>query len=172
MQHEIDKKNIEISEGNYTFKDVLSKEYAPSSLREEMENCNLLFIPYENFRDRKGLFFPEDTYRLYDYFKENEKSNGIRSEICISDEEYLELELHADTVNIASIIVNSAAFSIVCSMIASYLYDKFKTHNKKDVNMNITVTVEENEKSKTIHYRGNIEDFEKSMESIDKHLFK
>lgn len=139
---------------------------------DTIKKADILILPYEGFRDRSDYLFPEETYKLYDYLKENTLSNSITVEICSSDEEYKELELHADVINIAQIIVNSSAYAIVVGLITNYLYDKLKHYNKKDINANVSITVETNGKSKTIRYEGSIENFESAMKSVDEHILK
>lgn len=173
LKHENnDEDKVEVLEGIYTFDTIYKKPYIPENLIEEIKKSNVLLIPRENFRGKKGTFFPEETYSLFTYLRENFKDKGINIEICTSDDDYQELELHSELVNIAEIIVESGLFSIVTSMIASYLYDILKKHNRKDIGTSVNITVEEKGKSKTVHYEGSIENFESAMKSVEEHIFK
>lgn len=71
-------------------------------------------------------------------------------------------------------IVQWAVWPITTSIIAAYLYDKLKKSNKspKETNTDVNVIVEKNEKSKMIHYQGSVENFEKTMKTIDETIFK
>lgn len=173
MKHENNGKDkVEILEGIYTFDTIYKKPYIPENLIEEIKKSNVLLIPRENFRGKEGTFFPEETYILFTYLRENLKDKEINIEICTSDEEYQELELHSELVNIAEIIVESGLFSIITSMIAAYLYDLLKKHNRKDISTSVNITVEKKGKSKTVHYEGSIENFESAMKSVEEHIFK
>lgn len=173
MKHESNEKcKLDISDGIYTFENIFEMPYIPRELMDSIKKSDILLLPYTNFKGREEKFFPEETYKFYDYLIEKGKENGLDSEICISDDEYNELELHADVINIANIIVQWAVFPVLASMVANYLCEKIKQYNKTDINTKVNISVEKNGKSKTIHYEGTIENFESAMKSIDEHIFK
>ena len=101
-------------------------------------------------------------------------NENVKVDICISDEDFKKLELHADIVYIATMIVQWAVLPITTSIIAAYLYDKLNKSNKspKETNTDVNVIVEKNGKSKMVHYQGSIENFEKTMKTIDETIFK
>lgn len=174
MKHEsYEKSKIEITNG-ILFSEIYQKPYIPLNLIDKIKEADILLLPYEGFRGRTDYLFPEETYKVYEYLLDNIKDTELKLEICSSDEEYRELELHADVINIAHIIVNSTAYAIVIGIITNYLYDKLKDYNKKDVdvNANVNITVESKGKSKSISYEGSIENFERAMKSLDEHMFK
>lgn len=76
-------------------------------------------------------FFLKKHPKFINIFLNHIKDTEFKLEICSSDEDYKELELHADLINIVNIIVNSAAYSIVIGLITNYLYDKLKDYNKR-----------------------------------------
>lgn len=175
MKHESNETSkIEITDGKYTFSDIYQKDYTPHEIIDVIKQADILILPYEGFRDRSDYLFPEETFKLYDYIKGAIQVQGesLTVEICSSDEEYKELELHADVINIANIIVNSSVYAIVVGIITSYLYDKLKKYNKKDINTNVSITVETDGESKTIRYEGSIENFESAMKSVDEYIIK
>lgn len=174
MKHESDiEKMIDVVDTELGFDAIYNKEYMPKEYEEEIRSANILLIPNENFRDKQGLFFPECTDEFFEFMKEKETEN-VKVDICISDENYIKLELHADIVYIATMIVQWAVWPITTSIIAAYLYDKLKKSNKspKETNTDVNVIVEKNGKSKMIHYQGSVENFEKTMKTIDETIFK
>ena len=82
------------------------------------------------------------------------------------------MELHADIVYVATLVVQYTVLPIVTSMIASYLYDKVKSMNKEkdETNTNVHIIVEKNGKSKKVDYEGSIENFEKAMKTVEKNF--
>lgn len=174
MKHESDiEKMIDVIDTELSFESVYKKEYMPREYEDEIKSANVLLIPNENFRGKQGLFFPECTDELLDFMKEQENEN-VKVDICISDEDFKKLELHADIVYIATMIVQWAVLPITTSIIAAYLYDKLNKSNKspKETNTDVNVIVEKNGKSKMVHYQGSIENFEKTMKTIDETIFK
>lgn len=102
-------------------------------------------------------------------------------DIAISDEDFRKIELHSDLVNVATIIVNSAAFSIACSLVASFLYDMAKKLLKRpeDLNAKVKIITEETKtkktktkKTKSITYEGPVLGIKEALEQASKDLFK
>lgn len=175
MKHETNKAGeLQIIDGLYTFEEIYKKPYCPQDLIENIRKSTILFLPYEDFRDRNDFLFPEQTYELYSFFLENNNNPDMIVDICVSDSEYKELELHSNCINIPHLITQYALLPIVTSMIANFLYEKLRNNNRKasEVSTNIKLTVEKTGKSKTINYEGSIENFEKAMNTIDEHIFK
>ena len=130
MQHESDiEKMIDVVDTELSFESIYNKNYMPKEYEEEIKAANILLIPRENFRDKQGLFFPECTDEFLEFMKERENAN-VKVDICISDEDFIKLELHADIIYIATMIVQWAVWPITTSIIAAYLYDKLKKTNK------------------------------------------
>lgn len=173
MRHEIEEKaQIYITDGLYTFEDIYNKPYTPKELIENIKKAEILFLPYEDFRERNEFLFAEETYKLYSYFLEHKQNADLNVDICSSDENYYELELHAEVINIPLLIVQWLVLPTVTSMIGSYLFGKMVKFMKNDMNTKVSITVEKDGKAKTIHYEGSAKDFESTMKSIDEHIFK
>lgn len=174
MKHESDKiQEVEIEDISLNFDEVYTKQYIPTDHLDDIKKANVLLLPNENFKGNKGYFFPECTEEVYQYLKENE-NDDINFDICSSDEDYKEIELHADVINIPLIIAQWIVIPTLTNMLASYLYDKIKNtfSDSKDVNTNINIIVEKKGKSKMIKYDGSIENFEKAMKNINETIFK
>ena len=172
MLHESElEKKIQVTDVDINFESIYEKDYIPKKYIEDIKQANVLIIPNEGFREKKGYFFPECTSEFYHYLR---SQTGVKTEICIDDDEFKKLELHADIVYVATLIVQYAILPIVTSMIASYLYDKVKSMNKgkSETNTNVHIIVEKNGKSKKIDYEWTIENFEDAMKTVEKTIFK
>ena len=162
---------VEISDG-ISFNDVYKKPYVPIELIDEIKSASVLLLPYENFRDKVDYCFPEETYNFYKFILDNTKEKNIKTEICISDEHYKEIELHADTINIPDIIMSNLVFKVIVKTIKHYLFNKKKIYARDDLRFKVDMTVVKGKKSKKIKYEGNIENFERVMKSFDENGFK
>ena len=172
MLHESDlEQKSNVTDVDINFESIYEKDYIPQKYIEEIKQANVLIIPNEGFRDKKGLFFPECTSEFYQFLK---SKSEIKTEICIDDDEFEKLELHADIVYVATLVVQYTVLPIVTSMSASYLYDKVKSMNKEkdETNTNVHIIVEKNGKSKKVDYEGSIDNFEKAMKTVEKTIFK
>lgn len=174
MEHESNEiSNLKIIDYTEGFEEIYQKPYIPEEFINDIKEANVLLVPSESFRDKKGLFFPEYTEEFFRYLKEK-KDDNLKVDIAVSDEDFNQLELHADVVNIPNLIIMSGFLPIVTSIIASYLYDKLKHEDKspKDINTNVDMIVEEDGNKKRVIYKGSIENFPKAMETLEDTLFK
>jgi hypothetical protein len=172
MLHESNEKSkIQISDATVSFNDVYQNSNLPPELLEKIKTADILLLPYEDFREYQNCLFPEQTYQFYTHLTKEAEKQHLSVDIGVSDEDYKEIELHADVVNIADVLIQWVLFPVVAGMISAYLYDLVRQRKKK-MNANIKITVEKNGKAKTVNFEGDIENFERAMKSIDETIFK
>lgn len=175
MKHEVLDKKIEVGETDITFESIYNKPFIPQDYIEDIKNADILIIPEENFREEGDVLFPETTREFLEYLREGIPED-MSVDIAISDEDFRKIELHSDLVNVATIIVSSAAFSIACNLLSSFLYDTAKKLLKKseDLNAKVKIISEETKtkKSKCITYEGPVSGIKEALEQASKDLFK
>jgi len=173
LLHESDlENNIKITDTDINFEIIYNKNYIPQQYINEIKKANVLIIPSEGFRDDNDIcYFPECTSEFYGFLKNKKK---IQTEICIDDDHFQTLELHADIIYIATLMVQYVVLPIVINLISAYLVDKVKSMNEdsKSINVNIHIIVEKNGKSKKIDYNGSVANLEKTMKVVEKTIFK
>ncbi|EJL29090.1 hypothetical protein [Brevibacillus sp. BC25] len=171
MIHESNEvKKIEINDVATTFSEIYNKPYFPKEYEEEIKKANVLLIPYEKFRVIEGPVFPEETRDFFEYLRENSVKFGVISDICISDEKFQALELHADVMNLPEMLVNLYVLPITINLVSSYLYEKMRTR-KSDLKIKVGIVVESNGSSKRISYEGDADKFKETIETVSKELF-
>lgn len=175
VKHEVFDKKIEIEETDITFESIYDKPFIPQDYIEDIKKADILIIPEENFREEGDVLFPETTREFLEYLQE-QIPKDMSVDIAISDEDFRKIELHSDLVNVATIIVSSAAFSIACSLVASFLYDMAKKLLKRPENLNAKVKIIAEEtktkKTKSITYEGPVSGIKEALEQASKDLFK
>lgn len=152
MKHESYENTFEVKKTQESFSDWLNKPYISPNLQKSLVTANLLIIPIEGVRDYKGPVFPDGTADLFLYLKENAQ-NKIIPEICIDDEDYVELVMHWDLITIGTIIVTDLvaplAVNIIYDFLKARLGQKFsKTHVK------IEIIIDKEGQSTHIFYEG------------------
>jgi hypothetical protein len=131
MLHESnEKEKVQINDAEVCIGNIQKKYNLSQDLFVNIKEADILLLPHENFKGHKNCF-PEQTYQFYTFLKKEAANNNLVVDIASSDEEYKELELHADVVNISEILIQWILFPIVTGMITSYLYDIFKQRKKK-----------------------------------------
>lgn len=175
MKHEIRTCQCEITDIDVTFETIYSKPYISPEILKEIKTANVLLIPEESFRDDGDVLFPETTIEFFTYLKEK-LPRDVNVDIAISDSDFQRIELHSDAVIVTTIIINSFLYNMMCSVIASYLYDLAKIYLKKttELSAKVQIIVEETEtkKSKIIKYEGPVSEVEKFLGSATKNIFK
>lgn len=175
VKHEVFDKKIEIEETDITFDSIYDKPFIPQDYIEDIKKADILIIPKENFREEGDVLFPKTTREFLEYLQE-QIPKDMSVDIAISDEDFRKIELHSDLVNVATIIVSSTAFSIACSMVASFLYDMAKKLLKRpqDLNAKVKIISEETKtkKTKSITYEGPVSGIKEALEQASKDLFK
>ena len=163
MKHESDKTNdIKILKDETTFQSIYSKSYYPQELSEPLETINLLLIPMENFRDVTNPVFPEQTMDFFEFIKSN-SPEAIVSEIAISDDDYKELELHADLVVLTTMVVEAIVFPLVVDLISNYIDQKIiRSSPSSKIKVNIKVVKGDN--SIDVAYEGDADKFKQTIE--------
>ena len=166
MIHESNRVNdLVVTRSDVDFQEIYSKPYFPKDLEEDLKNANLLLLPYEGFKATTGPVFPEQTMEFYNFMKKFD-SNDLIGDICISDEDYAELELHAELITLASMIVKMAVLPLAINLVSNYLDRKIQERNHKtDLKVKVNITVVDGDKSKSISYEGDANKFEETLQS-------
>lgn len=173
MKHESYENIFEISETQDSFSDWLNKPYISSKLQKQLSKANLLIIPDEEIRAHKGVrnhsgqVFPTGTEELFLFFKDN-ANDTLLPEICVEDDDYVELVMHWDLFTIGNLIVSYLVAPLTVNLIYDflkiYLGSKFfKTHVK------LELTIEKEGESTHVLYEGPAEKFHETiLPSIEK----
>lgn len=128
--------NLTIQESTETFESWINREFIPESLRPDLAKASILLVPTIGFREENQPTFPVLTEDIINYFKENLPPDII-AEICIDDEQYLELALHSDYKRIGNFIVKSVAVAVFVNVLSAYIYDKYVKQEEKEPQVTI-----------------------------------
>lgn len=174
MQHKIPEKTFEITDTKITIARVCEREYIPVEYKKDIQAANLLLIPDENRYSEGELLFPEATRDFFQFVKDASGSDVV-PEIAMSDAGFQRLELHSETIILATMIVKNVVLPIALGMISSYLYDWAKRHRKNtdDLSAEVNVVVEKTETgtSKMLSYKGPVSGVKETFDSVASTLF-
>lgn len=167
MKNESNKVNeLVITESDLNFESIYGKPYFPKEYEEDLKKANLLLVPYDGFRDNQNPVFPEETMQFYEFIKEYNDGELI-GDICISDDNYLELELHADLVYLANMVLENVIFPVAIQLISNYIEGKLQK-SKTDLKIKVNITVVDGETSKNISYEGDADKFEDTIKAANR----
>jgi len=174
MKHEIFSNSIKIEDCDITFEQIYKKDYIPIAYLGDIKKANILIIPNETYREADTIWFPETTREFFDYMRDN-SSERVITDITISDEDFVRLEMHSAVIEVATLIVQWGVLPIATSMIASFLYDLVKRHHRKpeETSAKVKIVAEETEtkKSKMIIYEGPVDGIEETLSKAADRLF-
>jgi hypothetical protein len=159
MSNEIDHVCSDLSDKDRTY--WQSKSYISPAISEEIAAADIVFVPFEGFRDHDGPVFPQGTSDLYRYLEENSKGK-IHQEICIDDDKYVEVALHGATAIIATFIVKEVLFPVVLGLLSSYIYERFLSRTP-DETVRVRIILDGDGKPREINYEGPASGLERGL---------
>lgn len=102
-----------------------SRSYVTDDVRQSIEDANLLILPYEGFREALKPVFAKEAGNIYKFLKER-ASSEFRPELCMSDEEYQEIELNHWVIDLGLIIADKVVLAMAVSALYDYLKKRFQ----------------------------------------------
>lgn len=154
-------KEFSIIETDESLTNVINSTLNSGKHNEAVENASIVIAPFLGFRDCNYPVFPVMTEELYAFIKE--KCSDV--EICIEDDEYKELALHADLITIATFFVTSVALPVLVNLLAEYIKDKIvRPGQDRAIRISI-VKHNKGKKSKKFTYEGKPEFFDETIKS-------
>lgn len=155
-----------------------------SQLNEEVASAvlsaDVILLPSEY--EQSPLAFPLATR---DLFASLQSSLGDKLEICINDEDFVELELNSRVLRMPKILVTSVLLPVILNLVCAFVYDRYLSSKQESVNvdvnvevavpefqkpveMDFTIEVEDSAtgKSKSFHYEGTAAGFKESADEI------
>jgi len=155
---------FDVSQSDKGFSYWKSRRYVSEDLRKKLKNANVLIVPFENFRDLPYPVFPVQTTELY-HLIEDQHDSEIVADICIEDDNYKELALHADIIDIATLVVQCSVLPILTGMIANYLSKRLGNRIDK-ARVRAKLFVEKENQTTMIDFDGPATTFEKTIHSL------
>lgn len=134
--------------------------------KKQLLIANVLIIPYNKYlNDAYNNIFPVGTTELYQYLQQKSPSQ-VKLDIATKDENYIELAQHSDVVNLPTLIVTDAVYSILISLISMYIYDRLKP-DKSIIKSEIIIT-DKKGTNKLIKYDGPAKEYEVTLSKVFK----
>lgn len=150
MIHETDEiSNLTVEEVNFNLEDYISDFIRDKELEGSVREANVLLLPYKEFREVRGPLFPEAYSQFYDYLLEN--LNDSKVELCVEEEDYKEVALHDETINLGLMFLTGIVLPVVSNLISEYI---ISSHDNKKVNVKVSFIEKEGDKYKKFDYEG------------------
>ena len=156
--------NLVVKASDESISAWIKRPYISQSLREELSKANVLIVPNEGYHKRANLLcFPAGTEELLLFLRE-QREEGLVVDICIEEQDYKELPLHADWLIIADIMVRHIAAPLVVILIVEYIKRQSgKRMPKTEVRAKLTVQDEGTGRSVDFSYEGPATEFRDVM---------
>jgi hypothetical protein len=152
---------LKIHSSNETLVAWTNKSFIPQTLRQQLAEANVLITPSSGYGTFDGHYFPQGTENVLHFLRARQQ-DSFHIDICIDDKDYKELTLHSDLVTLPDIIVLYIGAPMLAGLLVEYIKYKLGSRiNKTSIKANITLTDETAERSVTLSYEGNANDFDK-----------
>jgi hypothetical protein len=145
------------------FEEYINQPYIAPKLREQLQRANLLIVPLglDVSKYSSAPAFPHGTYELFSYLREN-APDGLIPEVCVSDEDYRELDLRAALEIIGAFVVLQVALSVVLGLLTNYISSRFGKR-QTDVELEITILATDGS-AQRLFYKGPADEFRTRVE--------
>jgi len=162
------KKNLKVDEISDNSESLINAVPISEELKVKLLKTPIIVYPQSGFRNFNEPLFPQGTEEIYRYLQTNLPPN-TPIDICIEDNDYFELALHADLKRIGIFIVASVVLPIFLGVVSSYINNKILSTSKDDdISISIIITETECSTSKKIFYEGPAKDFTRISKDIEK----
>jgi hypothetical protein len=128
MIHETTKVNdLQVQDVDFNIDSYLTEYIRDEKLAENIRTADVVLLPHKNFRELEGPFFSEAAVGLYQFLMKKLEENKV--EICVEEDDYKEIALHDETLNLGIILLNGFILPIVVNVISEHI--KSQTWRKK-----------------------------------------
>ena len=101
--------------------DIKTKNYFSPEC--DIDNVDVLLLPYEHFRGGYNILFSEYATEILRYLNNTKQ---IKADAPCSDEDFKEIELHDAVIDLGIFLLSGVVLPIFLNLISSFLYDKIK----------------------------------------------
>lgn len=173
MKDKPDPQGLMIRSSEEDFNSWIAKPYLSKRLQTVLTEANVLIIPDEGYGDLSDArYFPSGTEEMFLLFSQH-ADEGLRAEICIEEEEYTELALHADIVMLAGIVASVIVVPVVINLVGEFLKRRIWGHESDAlVRWNLLVVDEQNVRSVSISYDGPADKFDIAIKVALDHIIE
>ncbi len=135
--------------------------------RAAVEKAAIILLPNEGFRDFTEPMFPGGTVELFRHLREH-APEGTSVEIAIEDQDYKELVLHSNVLQLAMVIVDLLIAPVAAQLIANYITARLGSRSK-DTPARASLIVDRKDgtaqQAMRISYEGPADTFEQSVKT-------
>lgn len=159
MKHEINQTNtLRVGEIDFNLDSFIEKFVKDKELNNNILKAELVLLPMSNFRNIEGPFFPEANADFYNFLVDNE----INAEFCIEEQDYKELALHDESINLGLILINGLMLPVIVNLISDYIKSK---RGERKANVNVTIIEKKKGSFREFKYEGDPEQLNGAIKS-------
>ena len=167
--------NLIVNDGSRSREEWMEIAGLPEGLKASVMAADVLIVP--SMMSGQPKAFMVGTMDMYAILK---AQLGDRMEICISDEDYEEIELNSRTLRLGRFIVKKVALPLFLSVLGAYIHDRIKEPESVEVTVEMpeyqqpaavsfTIAVEDSlGKKKEFQYEGPASDYKEVAAEIEK----
>lgn len=109
--------------------------------QKQLMQANVIILPRMGVLHYTGPVFEADTRELFRYLRDHSPDN-LRVEVAIRDEDYLELVVHADVLELGKILVETFVAPLLVTILGNYISERLKHRGTAESPETTTVRAE------------------------------
>jgi hypothetical protein len=150
---------VEVRDSSISRKYLIGRPWVEAALQASLSAADVVFVPWEQFRDIEQPVFPSGTIELFRALQDSDVA-PLTSEIAVPDELYSEVALHADIIFLPTLLVSSVVVPVAVNLISEWLKKRL-LERAKDADVKFEMIVENPDGfAKSVRYEGPVGAFE------------
>jgi hypothetical protein len=150
---------VEVRDSTVSRNYLIGRPWVDATLKDALSVADVVFVPWETFRDIEQPVFPTGTIELFQSLQDSDVAS-LTTEIAVPDELYSEVALHADIIFLPTLLVGSVVVPVAVNLISEWLKKRL-LERATDADVKFEMIVEEpNGATKSVRYEGPVAAFE------------
>lgn len=152
-----------VGRNDYDIKEYFSHNKITEETKGKLDSTDILILPYKYNED---FYFADESVAFLKYCKQYKQENNID---ILADSERIEVRsLNSFDIWMPLIwVANVLLLPVTVNLVSDYISDRRRGREKEACQVDISFKVQDGDKIKELHYKGDAESFREKFEKID-----
>lgn len=138
----------------------INQDFVSEDLKNELKNADVLIIPDFRGKNNDPGFYEKSLY-FHDFIRDCNENIDIK--FCIDEDLFSTFRLQSSVICMGQFIVKDVIVPLFLGILGNYLYNKI--FHESDDEIDIQISIQKENTTKTLKYHGNYEKFQKMIEN-------
>lgn len=151
-----------VGESNYNIQEYVENDSVSNECKKKISSVDFLILPYKY---EKNFYFSQEAVSFLKYCRnlDNEHSWDILADDNIEIRALHSFDIWMPIIQVASLVL----LPISLNLVSNYIWDRMKGRENENCQVDVTFKIQDGEKVKELHYKGDATSFKDRFEKID-----